>query len=159
MTMMAKAKAVGSVAAVSALALAPAAWAGECKKVHADLTEYRSTEGCLDQARSCFLGEVDGNHGLRGVTHFQAQEGRAALTTAPGWISYAGFFHYTLARGTLVVRETGVTSNGYVTAHQQILEGTGAFAGATGYLFVSGIHLGDSASTIVTAVTGELCLP
>ncbi len=152
-------KAVASMVVMSALVLAPAAWAGECKQVHGDLIERDATEGCLNPARPCFLGELDANHGLRGVTHFQGQEGRAALTNAPGWITYTGLFHYTLEKGTLVAREVGVTSNSFVTAHHQILEGTGELAGATGYLFVSGIHTGDSAGTIITRVTGEICLP
>ncbi|NTX01684.1 MULTISPECIES: hypothetical protein [Myxococcus] len=151
-------KVVSSMVAVSVVAFAPAVWAEHCHKVHADLIEHPATEGCLNGATRCFLGEVDGNHGLRGVTHFKAQEARLALTTAPGWLSYAGFFHYTLEKGTLVARETGVTNAGYVTAHHEILEGTGKFAGATGYLFVSGLLL-DNGNRIVTRVTGEICTP
>lgn len=151
-------KAVMTVVPVGVLALASAAWAGECKKVHAELVEYPATEGCLDPARVCFLGEVKGNHGLSGVTHFQAEEGRAAPPGSPGWVSYNGFFHYTLEKGTLVMRETGITGPGIVMAHHQILYGTGEFAGATGYLFVSGTK-NDTATLITTQVTGQLCLP
>jgi hypothetical protein len=151
-------KAVVSVGAVGVMVLASGAWADECKAVHAQLTEHRVTEGCPNPARPCFPGEVDGNHGLRGTTFFQAEDARAALTGSPGWFSYNGFFEYVLARGTLRVRETGVTNAGFVTAQHQILEGTGEFAGATGYLFVSGRKL-DGGATLVTEITGELCLP
>ena len=39
--------------------------AEECKPVHADLVEVFSTEGCNPGLTSCYLGVVDGNHGLR----------------------------------------------------------------------------------------------
>jgi hypothetical protein len=151
-------KAVASMMSVGALVLAPAAWGGECKQVHGVLVERPSTEGCLNPARSCFLGEVNANHGLLGTTHFQGLEGRAAPPGSPGWSSYNGFFHYTLQGGTLVMRETGLTGLGFVTAHQQILEGTGKFAGATGYFFVSGLWV-DGNTRIATEVSGEICLP
>jgi hypothetical protein len=151
-------RAVAAVSMVGALGFTSAAWAGECKQVHGVLVERPSTEGCLNPARSCFLGDVDANHGLHGTTHFQGQESRAAPPSSPGWISYNGFFHYFLEGGTLVMRETGVTGAGFVTAHQQIVEGTGKFAGATGYLFVSGRWV-DENTRISTRVSGELCLP
>lgn len=152
-------KAVASVLSVGALLLAPAAGASECKEVHGVLVEHPSTEGCLNPARSCFLGEVDANHGLQGSTHFQGQESRAAPPGSPGWFSYNGTFHYSLQGGTLVVRETGITgATGFVTAHQQIVEGTGKFAGATGYLFVSGRWVDDD-TRISTKLSGEICLP
>ncbi|MCY1023874.1 hypothetical protein [Pyxidicoccus sp. MSG2] len=151
-------KALAVVVPVYVLAYAPTARAGGCKEFHADLVEHKSTQGCLNPARSCFLGEVEGNHGLRGVTHFQGEEVRALTPGSPGWVSYNGFFHYTLKEGTLVARETGITNAGFVTAHHQIVDGTGAFAGATGYFFVSGVKF-DNGDTIVTRVTGELCIP
>ena len=45
--------------------------------------------------------------------------------------------------------------SGAVTAYQQVIGGTGRFAGATGFLFVSGRNVDN---TIETTVTGELCL-
>jgi hypothetical protein len=150
--------AVTAVVLLGAWALVPAARADGCRKVHAELVEQRSTAGCLDPAKVCFLGQVDGNHGLRGTTHFQAAEARFALVGSPGWLSYAGFFHYTLEKGTLVVRETGVSGPERVAASQRIVEGTGAFTGATGSLFVTGLKL-DGGARLVTEITGELCLP
>ena len=80
-----------------------------------------------------------------------------------GWSSYNGFFHYTLQGGTLVMRETGLTNpptddpeSGTVMAYQKIVAGTGDFAGATGYLFVSGFNRNQR---IVTKVTGQICTP
>lgn len=159
MTMQDVVRAVASMMSVGALVLAPAAWADACKEVHGVLVEQPSTQGCLNPARSCFLGEVHANHGLQGTTHFQGQETRAAPPGSPGWFSYNGTFHYYLEGGTLVMRETGITgATGFVTTHQQIVEGTGRFAGATGYLFVSGRWVDDD-TRISTRVSGELCLP
>lgn len=141
-----------------ACVIAPAS-AGSCKAIHATLTEVSSTEGCNPGLTSCFLGEVDGNHGLRGTTHFAADSARAGPATSPAFISYSGPFEYRTDRGTLSMRETGVTTNGpdgVVTAYQQIVQGTGLYAGASGYLFVSGEK---SAGMIDTFVKGEICYP
>jgi len=136
----------------------------KCKSIHADLVEDRSTTACRAGHATCFLGEVDGNHGLRGTTYFHADSSAAGPATGlQGFISYSGAFEYATADGTLATRETGVTNtstglpqSGAVTAYQQIQDATGEFAGATGYFFVSGFsHSGH----VVTQVTGQVCTP
>lgn len=139
--------------------IAAPALAGSCKAIHADLIEVSATEGCNPGLASCFLGEVDGNHGLRGTTHFAADSGRAGPPTSPSFISYSGPFEYRTDAGTLTMRETGVTTSGpggVVTAYQEIVQGTGLYAGASGHLFVSG-HKGGG--MITTFVKGEICYP
>jgi hypothetical protein len=131
-----------------------------CKPVFADLVEDASTD-CKPGHTSCFLGQVDGNHGLRGQTYFRSDSGAAGPRTSPGFISYSGEFEYVTDRGTLVTRETGVVnqalvpSGGPVTAYQQVVSGTGEFSGATGHFFVSGFNTNQH---VVTKVTGELCV-
>jgi hypothetical protein len=132
-----------------------------CKAVHADLVEDGGTVGCKPGHPDCYLGEVDGNHGLRGTTYFRADSLAAGPRTSPGFISYSGQFEYTTGRGTIITRETGVfdtttgrPSSGAVTAYQQIVSGTGDFQGATGYFFVSGYNRNLH---VVTKVTGEIC--
>jgi hypothetical protein len=66
-------------------------------------------------------------------------------------------FQYLLTGGTLTMRETGVVGRGAVTAYQEITGGTGDFAGATGYFFVSGFLL-PGGTTISTQIEGHLCL-
>jgi hypothetical protein len=135
-----------------------------CKDVQADLAEDRSTTGCKPGHPVCFLGQVDGNHGLRGTTYFRGDSSAAGPSTGlQGFVSYSGVFEYTTDRGTLVMRETGVTNtstglpqSGAVTAYQQIQDATGEFAGATGYFFVSGFNHGGH---VVTRVTGSICTP
>lgn len=135
----------------------------KCKPVHADLEENLSTTGCKPSHTSCFLGEVDGNHGLRGTTYFRADSGAAGPGTSPGFRSYSGLFEYTTDRGVLTMRETGVVNttvgnpeSGAVTAFQQVIGSTGDLTGTTGHLFVSGFSRDGH---VVTTITGELCFP
>jgi hypothetical protein len=152
--------AAAGTAAVSAAGPAQS----NCKKIHADLVEDRSTTACKPGHAVCFLGQVDGNHELRGTTYFHADSGAAGPSTGlPGFISYSGVFEYTIPEGTLVTRETGVSNqgtgqpeSGAVTAYQKIIDATGGLAGATGHFFVSGFSANGH---VVTEVTGEVCFP
>jgi hypothetical protein len=135
----------------------------KCKEVHADLVEDRSTTECRPGHTVCFLGQVDGNHGLRGTTYFHGEASVATPPQSPGWRAYSGFFEYTTSRGILTMRETGVTNpttgnpeSGGVTAFQQITGATGEFEGVTGHFFVSGFNINNH---VVTQVTGQLCYP
>ena len=136
----------------------------KCKDVHATMEEDRSTTACKPGHPVCFLGQVDGNHGLRGTTYFRGDSSAPGPPTGlEGFVSYSGLFEYTTDRGTIVMRETGVTNtskglpqSGAVTAYQRIQSGTGEFAGASGYLFVSGI---GSNGHIVTQLFGRICAP
>jgi hypothetical protein len=135
-----------------------------CKAVHADLVEVRSTVGCKPEHTFCFLGEVDGNHGLRGTTYFKGEESAFFPPSAPTFRSYTGWFEYVTEHGTLTMREMGLSeppnispeSSGVVNAYQTIVAATGEFAGATGYLFVSGFNRNQR---IVTTVRGQICTP
>ena len=147
-------------------AIAPFAGAQEsrnCKAIHASMLEQRVTAGCKPGHAFCFLGEVTGNHGLRGTTYFKGDGSGSRPTTSPDFLPYSGDFEYNLSGGTLIMRETGVTNtavgkpeSGAVTAFQQITDGTGELAGATGYLFVSGFSRNG---TVETTVSGEICFP
>ena len=145
------------LALFACLALATsAAYAEECKPIHADLVEMPSTEGCNPGLSFCYLGVVDGNHGLRGTTHFYGDSAGTAPSGAPTAKPYSGPFEYRTPTGNLLMREAGIVPPGVVTAYQKIVEGTGEFAGATGYFFVSGTRGGG---IITTKVTGEICMP
>ena len=134
-----------------------------CKRIHGDLTEAPSTTGCKPEHASCFLGEIDANHGLRGTTYFRGDAGSSVTyPTAPTFRGYTGNFEYTTARGTLIMKEMGTTEpfvasnpqSGVVNAYQRIVEGTGEFEGATGYLFVSGFNRNQR---VVTTIHGVIC--
>lgn len=134
-----------------------------CKAIHAVMLEQRVTTGCKPGHTFCFLGEVAGNHGLRGTTYFKSDGTGSRPTTSPDFVPYSGPFEYTLETGTLIMRETGVSNStvgnpdsGAVTAFQKVVEGTGSMAGATGYLFVSGFSRNGR---VETTVSGEVCFP
>ena len=136
---------------------APQAPSSSCKAIHAEMVESRTTTGCKPGHSACFLGVVDGNHGLRGTTYFRG-ETSAKIPGSPEFSGYDGTFEYTTERGTLVAREAGVTSGtlGVVTAHQRIISATGEYAGTTGHFFVSGHNIDGQ---ITTRLVGELCYP
>ena len=133
-----------------------------CKAVHADLVENRSDSCKPGDTAPCFLGEVDGNHGLRGTTYFKGEASALFPSGAPTFRSYVGNFEYTTATGTLTMREMGLSepslnttpSGGVVNAFQRVVSGTGEFEGASGYLFVSGFN---RAGHILTTVHGTIC--
>jgi len=156
--------AVAVLAAAGTAAVSAQSGQPNCKTIHADLVEDRSTTACKPGHAVCFLGQVDGNHELRGTTYFHADSSAAGPSTGlPGFISYSGAFEYTLPEGTLVTRETGVSNqsrgqpeSGAVTAYQKIIDATGGLVGATGHFFVSGFSANGH---VVTQVTGEVCFP
>ena len=134
-----------------------------CKAVHAVMTEERVTTGCKPGHNFCFLGEVAGNHRLRGTTYFKADGTGGRPDTSPDFISYSGPFEYALETGLILTRETGVSNtsqgnaeSGAVAAFQKIVAGTGDWAGVTGHFFVSGFNRGGR---VETTVTGEICFP
>ena len=141
--------------------LASGAQAGarsSCKPVHAEMVEARSTTECRPGHSTCFLGQVDGNHGLRGSTYFRADSVGTPPPASPAFTPYAGIFEYSTSRGVITVRETGISSGseGVVTAFQRITSATGEFAGTTGFFYVRGTVGGGR---VVTSVTGEICEP
>jgi hypothetical protein len=140
-----------------------ASGAARCKRIHGDLVEQLSTTGCKPEHPSCFLGEVDANHGLRGTTYFRGDAGSSiTYPTATSFRGYTGNFEYTTPRGMLVMKEVGTTepnasnpaASGMVNAFQRIVSGTEDFEGATGYLFVSGFNNGGH---VVTTLHGVIC--
>jgi hypothetical protein len=125
--------------------------------------EAQTTVGCKPEHASCFLGEVDANHGLRGTTYFRGDPGSGVTyPTAPTFRGYTGNFEYITARGTLIMKEMGMTEpfnasnpeSGVVNAYQRVVAGTDEFEGATGYLFVSGFNRNQQ---VVTTLHGVIC--
>ena len=60
-----------TAAAVVATAAGPEASDSACKAIHAVMIEQRVTEGCKPGHTFCFIGEVAGNHDMRGATYFK----------------------------------------------------------------------------------------
>ncbi len=151
------------VVAMADTAIAQESVNANCKAVHAVMVEQRVTVGCKPEHTFCFVGEVLGNHGVRGTTYFRADGTGSRPTTSPDFLPYSGPFEYTFDTGMLIMRETGLSNStqgnldsGAITAFQKIVQGTGALAGATGYFFVNGFNRNGR---IETTVSGEVCLP
>lgn len=145
-------------AAVAVPALADAG----CKKIRATIVDTQVTEGCTSPNRFCAAGVVEGNHGLNGTTYFTMDGAVRGPAVLPGSIATSGVLVYTTDKGTLTVRESGLSNlmntpeEGFFTAFQEVLEGTGKYAGATGHLWVAGHRI---ESIFEADVTGVLCLP
>ncbi len=134
---------------------------GKCKKIHALIVDTQVTEGCTSPNGFCAEGTVKGNHGLNGTTYFRMDGAVRGPATAPGTLATTGILTYTTDRGTLTVRESGLSGlttvdGSFITAFQQVLEGTDGYLGATGHLWVLGENLGTH---FEADVTGVLCLP
>ena len=131
-----------------------------CKKIHGLIVDVQVKEGCTSPNGFCAEGTVEGNHGFNGTTYFRMDGAVRGPATAPGSIATTGILTYTTDRGTLTVRESGLSGVietpevGYFPAIQKVLEGTGDYAGATGHLWVLGQRIG---SEFVSEVRGELC--
>jgi hypothetical protein len=141
--------------------MASPALADECKKIHATIIDAQVTEGCTSPNIVCAAGTVEGNHGLNGTTYFVMDGAVRGPATAPGSVATSGILVYTTDRGTLTVRESGLSGlresgKGYFTAFQEVLAGTGDYEGATGHLWVLGQVL---ATHFDSEVRGVLCTP
>jgi hypothetical protein len=129
----------------------------KCHKLDATIVDTQVTDGCTSPNDFCAAGTVRGNLGLNGTTFFSVDSAIVGPSTAPGTIAASGILVYTLHRGTLTVRESGLSGFGAFFANfQQVLEGTGDFAGVTGHDWVLGQQVGDH---FETQITGELCWP
>lgn len=130
---------------------------GGCKKIHGQIVDVKVTEGCTSPNKFCAEGTVEGNHGFNGTTYFRMDGAVLGPAVLPGSIATSGVLVYTTDQGTLTVRESGLSGlsesgQGYFTAFQQVLEGTGDYAGATGHLWVAGTRLPDHFEADLTGV-------
>lgn len=133
----------------------------KCKKIRAEIVDVQVTAGCTSPNGFCAEGTVEGNHGLNGTTYFRMDGAVRGPATAPGSIATSGILVYTLEGGTLTARESGLSGlvesgQGYFTAFQQVLEGTGEYAGATGHFWLAGTAL---PTHFEVEMRGVLCRP
>lgn len=154
---------VGFAACVFAFT-AGAAHADECKPVHASIVA-NPIFGCpTSPIGLCTSGAIEGNHGLRGSTFFTADSAAPGPGTAPNaaaTISYSGVLEIATAHGMLVMRDTGIfdQATGIFSSYDVLDsdDSTGAYAGATGTLFIGGTMV--NGQFVTTVITGEVCLP
>jgi len=137
-------------------ALANSGHEPECEDVRARIIDAQVTDGCTSPNNFCAGGTVTGNRGLNGTTFFTLDGAVLGPAARPGSFSTSGVLVYTTSRGTLTVRESGLSGLGeWFTAFQEVLSGTGRYEGATGHMWVHGHNLGDHFDS---GVFGVLCL-
>ncbi|GMV28968.1 MAG: hypothetical protein AMXMBFR59_10930 [Rhodanobacteraceae bacterium] len=132
-----------------------------CRPIRGVIHDIPVTEGCTSPNGFCAAGTVDGNRGFHGTTYFVMDGAVRGPATAPGTLATSGLLTYTLAGGTLVVRESGMSGfvqgdENYFTAFQQIASGTGRYAGAAGHFHVLGQAFADH---FEAEIVGEVCTP
>ena len=134
--------------------------ASNCKNIKALIVDSSAPQGCTSPFGFCAAGTVQGNHQMNGTTYFVLDGVSSPPATAPGWGVTTGLLVYTTKDGTLTVRETGVgkltghPSNGYLTSIEEVVSGTGRFAGATGFLYNNAT---DVNSVFYSNISGQLC--
>lgn len=133
----------------------------QCRTIRGVIHDMQVTAGCTSPNGFCAEGTVDANRGFNGTTRFVMDGAVRGPATAPTTLATSGLLTYTLPHGTLVVRESGLSGlavggDNYFTAFQQVLSGSGRYAGATGYFYVLGQALPDH---FEAEIQGELCMP
>jgi hypothetical protein len=129
-----------------------------CKMINATMTTI------ADLATFTTVGQIRGN--LKGMTQFTgdpASLAQIASQSSPPLnttFSYTGDLVITTKDGTLTTRSVGVFESvpfGIGTQFDRVMDGTGAFRGATGFLF---FHFQANAdlTRFTSTIAGELCL-
>ena len=137
---------------------------GHCHRFEAKVVDQRLVEGCT--ALFCTAGTIEGTSGLRGTirSSFDSFAPAPATTPEPArTLSFSLVSTFTLPRGTLTTRETGITSGSAVdpagrlfAGYGQFIGGTGAYEGATGWLQFGGRVI--DGLNVTDTMVGEICL-
>jgi hypothetical protein len=131
---------------------------GGCKTIKATMTTV------ADLAAFTTVGQIRGN--LKGTTQFTGDPASLAQMVSQSspplntTFSYTGDLVITTKDGTLTTRSVGVFESvplGIGTQFDRVMDGTGAFRGATGFLF---FHFQANAdlTQFTSTIAGELCL-
>ena len=124
-----------------------------CRDIRAEIHELFTTDNCTSPLAFCSAGTIDGNFGLEGTTFFSVDGSATTPVESPGTSSFTGIFTITTDRGTLTLRETGISyprrgnpEGGVLATIDEVLSGTGRFATRV-------------ASFSSTGTTDAACLP
>ena len=150
--------AVASLAAVAAVVGAfqrPSSADAHCHNVVGNISVKVRATNCTSPVGLCTSGTIDSTY-LHGTTSYVT----AALIPAaqPGDSAYYGTLTLTTAQGTLTLQDSGVLSfgGGQFSEYANVISGTGAFAGATGTLFMGGFMPADR-SGFDGSMQGQIC--
>jgi hypothetical protein len=121
----------------------------DCHRIN---TQGSATLTSLTATGGSTVGVID--HGLlRGTTQFSA-----LFTDAQG--DYVGTLVITTKQGTLTLHDVGHLNfaTGAFSDQENVLSGTGRFAGATGHLSFQGVVDLQTGHLVDTSIRGEICL-
>jgi hypothetical protein len=130
---------------------------GDCKTIKATMTTI------ADLAAFTTVGQIRGN--LKGTTQFTGDPASLVpIMSEPSpplnpTFSYTGDLVITMKDGTLTTRSVGVfetVSFGVGTQFDRVMDGTGAFRGATGFLFFN-FQANADLTHFTSTIGGELC--
>jgi hypothetical protein len=131
---------------------------GKCETIKATMTTIANL------ATFTTVGQIHGT--LKGTTQFTGDpaslaeivsQSSPALNTT---FSYTGDLVITTKDGTLITRSVGVFESvpfGIGTQFDRVMDGTGAFLGATGFLFFN-FQANADLTHFMSTIAGELCL-
>jgi hypothetical protein len=136
-----------------------------CKRFKAQVIDQRLVEGCT--AQFCTTGIIDGTNGLNGTIESAFDSFAAGPQTTPEpsrTLSFSLISKFTTPHGTLITRETGITSGNALEPKRRLFAGFGEFTGGTGrYEGASGwLQFGGRVReglNITDTMVGEICLP
>jgi len=156
-----------------ALMLAPRSAQADRHHDHCEIVDGQLAEdlggaaNCPPDHPGCFIGEIHGR-GLHATTQFFGDGAGTPPANSPDFIPYTGITSYTTHHGSFTTRESGHFStvdivdapedgDGASFSIEIITSGTGEFANATGYLYVTGFI--NPESHVTSSVTGKICTP
>ena len=133
---------------------------GQCHKINTTITSVADLSTFTTQ------GEIKSGF-LKGTTVFIGDAESLTLITSensppvvPSTFSYTGNLEITTKKGTLTTRGVGLFEAGPLglgTQFDRVIDGTGLFEGADGYLFFN-FETDDSGSVFTGSVIGEVCV-
>lgn len=142
-------------AALLALGLAPAARADDCHPIRGRAEAFITEDGCASPVGLCVAGTMHLNESIQG-TIFSSLDTLVPLVQA-GRLAYTDSLVLTMSDGTITFASAGVfdTVKGRVVEQHEIVGGTGAWAGVTGFLLETTLATGPG--TFAGEFRGELC--
>jgi hypothetical protein len=135
-----------------------------CRKVHGHITTQITAENCNSPVLLCTVGRISGGGMLNGATAFTTfglAPGAGLSPIVPdSTLSYTGSLTLTTRRGQLSMTDVGILEQSTLrfTELDNVVSGSGEFAGATGRWFISGFVTGGGTG-FDGEIEGDLCEP
>jgi hypothetical protein len=136
------------------LLVSQAARADQCTPIRTTIvTAYSLGPDCTSPVGVCTVGTLSSGR-IAATTRFTARSVMPGLS--PDLLVYTGELVLTMSDGTITIRDNGLlnSTTAYFFEVQQVISGTGAYAGATGLLTSRGV---STATGFQGVLTGTVC--